>query len=81
MRGRYANRAISTWPAITRACHPDRDHAMHIIVTETTQRRGKYHAQLCEPTRQPLLDGARELLGRGVDPQTPLVMRRAGSAH
>ena len=29
-------------------------------------------------TRQPLVDGARVLLGRGFDPATPLTMRHAG---
>lgn len=31
-------------------------------------------------SRQPLADGARELIQRGYDPVTPLTMRHAGSA-
>jgi len=32
-------------------------------------------------TRQPLVDGARELLARGFDPATPLTMRHEGKAY
>jgi hypothetical protein len=32
-------------------------------------------------TKQPLADGARELLARGFDPATPLTMRHERSAH
>jgi hypothetical protein len=32
-------------------------------------------------TRQPLVDGARELLARGFDPGTPLTMRHEGKAY
>jgi hypothetical protein len=32
-------------------------------------------------TRQPLVDGARELLARGIDPATPLTMRLEGKAY
>jgi hypothetical protein len=32
-------------------------------------------------TRQPLVDGARELLARGFDPATPLTMRREGKGY
>jgi hypothetical protein len=32
-------------------------------------------------TRQPLVDGARELLARGFEPTAPLTMRHEGSAH
>jgi hypothetical protein len=58
---------------------------MLILVTELPARHGKFHArledgtELCKSTRQPLLDGTRELLKRGVDPQTRLVMRHEGS--
>jgi hypothetical protein len=33
---------------------------------------------LVQGTRQPLVDGARLLLGRGLDPTTPLTMRHTG---
>jgi hypothetical protein len=36
---------------------------------------------IVQGTRQPLVDGARELLARGFDSATPLTMRHAGSAH
>jgi hypothetical protein len=32
-------------------------------------------------TRQPLVDGAREMLARGFDPATPLTMRHKGKAY
>jgi hypothetical protein len=32
-------------------------------------------------TKQPLVDGARELLGRGFDPATPLTMRMEGNTY
>jgi hypothetical protein len=32
-------------------------------------------------TRQPLVDGARELLARGFDPATPLTMRMEGKSY
>src|SRR5712664_4052890 len=32
-------------------------------------------------TRQPLVDGARELLARGFDPTTPLTLRHEGKAY
>lgn len=47
---------------------------------------GRYQArlddgsELVKSSRQPFLDGARELLRRGIDPVTPIVMRRPGSA-
>jgi len=55
-----------------------------IIISEI--RGGRYSAQLedgtelCRSTRQPLLDGARELPRRGYDPATSIVMRREGSS-
>lgn len=35
--------------------------------------------QLTRATRQPFFDGARELLKRGIDPDTPLISRHEGS--
>jgi hypothetical protein len=60
---------------LTHAHDRQRDHPTsrpyHVLLDGGTMLR--------DPTRKPLLGGARELLARGVDPQTPLVMRRAGS--
>jgi hypothetical protein len=52
-----------------------------LIVTPVGQ--GQFAARLgdrivVERTRQPLLDGARVLLGEGYDPDTPIVLRHAG---
>jgi hypothetical protein len=50
-----------------------------------TSKRGHYVARLEDgrvlgkPSKQPLLDAARELLGLGYEPTTVLVMRHAGS--
>ena len=58
---------------------------MRIIVTETTQRHGKFNAHLEGGTHlttstQPFFDSARELLRRGYHPNTPIAMRHHGSA-
>ena len=52
------------------------------------EKAGRFAARLessGEPivasTRQPLVDGARELLARGFDPATPLTMRHEGKAY
>src|SRR5262249_47617787 len=49
----------------------------------TATRNGRFHAtlngELLTTSRQPLLDGARELLERGYDPNTRIVMRHDGS--
>jgi hypothetical protein len=52
------------------------------------QKAGRFTARLesrgeviVASTRQPLVDGARELLGRGFDPATPLTMRMEGKAY
>jgi hypothetical protein len=56
-----------------------------IIVAEVEARNGRYEARLedgsllCRNTRQPFFDGARELLRRGIDPQTRIVMRHKKS--
>jgi len=73
-------------PAIDQAialCKP-RAAVITIIVSELRDRPGCFEARvdgkvLCT-SRQPLLDGARELLARGHDPTARAVMRHAGSA-
>jgi hypothetical protein len=59
---------------------------LRMIVFEA-DRPGEFNASLedgagiVENTRQPLVDGARELIARGIDPKTPLTMRHEGKAH
>jgi len=59
---------------------------MLAITIEEVQGRGRYRAQLADgspllsSSRQPFLDGARELLKRGIDPATRIVLRRVGSS-
>jgi hypothetical protein len=54
-----------------------------LIIKETKKRCGRYQARvegfgvILTSSRQPLLDGARELLKRGADPSTTLIMRRS----
>lgn len=55
----------------------------HVItVTPAVNRPGRFEARLDDEllctSRQPLLDSARILAGRGVDPSTTLAMRHAG---
>jgi hypothetical protein len=52
------------------------------------QKAGRFTARLestgeliVANTRQPLVDGARELLARGLDPATPLTMRMEGNTY
>jgi hypothetical protein len=61
-----------------------------LIVTPEAdpQRAGRFTARLegtgdviIGNSRQPLADGARELLARGFDPATPLTMRPEGKAY
>jgi hypothetical protein len=53
------------------------------ITVKPVDRYGTFDAYLGErlltTSRQPFLDSARVLLAEGIDPATPLVMRRAGS--
>ena len=56
-----------------------------VVATEST---GKFTPRLegtgeviLTGTRQPLVDGARELLARGFDPAIPLTMRHEGKAY
>jgi hypothetical protein len=57
-----------------------------LVIVITELRGARYSArledgtELCRLTRQPLLDSARELLKRGCDLATPLVMRREGAS-
>jgi hypothetical protein len=46
-----------------------------------TARRESTGELIVASTRQPLVDGARELLSRGFDPATPLTMRHEGKAY
>jgi hypothetical protein len=64
--------------------------AIRLVVTPEAdpQRVGRFTARLestggliVTSTRQPLVDGARELLARGFDPATLLTMRHDGSTH
>ena len=62
------------------------DCSPQIVITVTPdQRPGRYRTHIeTEPkplsvSRQPFLDGARELLARGHDPKTMLVMRWVGA--
>jgi hypothetical protein len=64
----------------------DADRHSEIVITVTPDTRpGRYRANVeteREPlciSRQPFFDGARELIARGHDPRTMLVMRWAGS--
>jgi hypothetical protein len=61
-----------------------------LIVTPEADRQkaGRFTARMessgediVANTRQPLVDGARELLARGFDPGTPLTMRLEGKAY
>lgn len=61
----------------------DPDAVLHLIVRPHLERGGfhidRFDAyledELIVTSRQPLLDGARRLLGRGFDPEAPLTMR------
>jgi hypothetical protein len=60
--------------------------AMRMVVTPETA--GRFTARLestgeliVERTRHPLVDGARELLARGLDPATPLTVRHEGKSY
>jgi len=60
--------------------------AIRLVVARVTA--GKFTGRLestgeliVAGTRQPLVDGARELLARGFDPATPLTMRHEGATH
>lgn len=59
---------------------------IRVIVAELPSRHGLFSAQLedgtvvCKSSRQPLLDSARELIARGVDPKFILVMRHRGDS-
>jgi len=61
--------------------------ALRIIVAPYPSRTDTFTAHLEDgstvvaSSRQPLVDSARELLARGVDPATPLAMRHAGKAY
>jgi hypothetical protein len=64
--------------------------AVRLLVTPEAdpQKAGRFTARLestgeivVHATRQPFVDGARELLARGFDPGTPLTMRHEGSGH
>jgi hypothetical protein len=77
--------ASQSWHRASTPQSPRRDHPMHMIVTETTQRRANTTPSSTKAPRCASRPGnhslmARALLGRGFDPQTPLVMRRAASA-
>jgi hypothetical protein len=56
-----------------------------IIATPLADKPGRFEARLadgkllCASTRQPLLDGARELLKHGIDPKAQIVMRHYNS--
>jgi hypothetical protein len=59
--------------------------AVIVITIEPLDRRGRYQVHLggrllLSSSRQPLLDGARELIRLGADPDALIVMRRAGSS-
>ena len=64
--------------------------AIRLVVTPEPdpEKAGRFAARLestgeviVASTRQPLVDGARELLARGFDPATPLTMRMEGKAY
>jgi hypothetical protein len=64
--------------------------AFRLVVTpeHDPEKAGRFAARLestgellVASTRQPLVDGARELLTRGFDPATPLTMRMEGKAY
>ena len=64
--------------------------AIRLVVTPEPdpEKAGRFAARLestgeviVASTRQPLVDGARELLARGFDPATPLTMRHEGKAY
>jgi hypothetical protein len=61
--------------------------ALCLIVDSTSEAPGRFTATLAgggvivRGSRQPLVDGARELLARGLDPATLLTMRHQGKAY
>lgn len=54
---------------------------MILVIEETGKRRNLFRAsvegfgEIIASSRQPLLDGCRELVKRGVEPATPITMR------
>ena len=61
---------------------------IRLVVAPELPAAGRFTARLestgdliVTGTRQPLVDGARELLARGFDPTTPLTMRMKGKAY
>jgi hypothetical protein len=68
-------------PKMTNPVEPTR-----LIATPDPRMAGRFTARLegeviVTMTRQPLVDGARELLARGFDPATPLTMRMQERAY
>jgi|SRR5262245_26255041 len=64
------------------------DAARLILRPDPKKKPGRFSARLettgeiiIGSSRQPLVDGARELLARGFDPATPLTMRHEDSLH
>lgn len=62
--------------------------AVRLIVIPDLQKAGRFTAHLedtgdviVSDSRQPLADGARELIARGFDPDAMLTMRHEGSRH
>jgi hypothetical protein len=72
------------FPTSTRGPRPT---AIRLVVTSEaagrwfTARLESTGELIVTSTRQPLVDGARELLARGFDPATPLTMRHEGNAY
>jgi hypothetical protein len=60
---------------------------LRLIASPDRKRLGAFSAYLetgdalVAGSRQPVVDGARELLARGFDPNTPLTMRHEGKAY
>ena len=71
-----------------RTANPNRPLVLVVTPDAEPQKAGRFNGRLASTgeiivrgSRQPLVDGARELLARGFDPATPLTMRHEGKAY
>src|SRR5262245_11952073 len=76
-----------TRPQHATAC-TEQLEALRLLIEPDPRKAGSFAARLERTgevvvgnTRQPLVDGARELLARGFDLATPLAMRMVGKAY
>jgi hypothetical protein len=82
------DRPVTAFDAARRSMVGERPERLLITSEADAQKGGRFTARLestgedvVANTKQPLVDGARELLARGFDPATLLTMRHEGKAY